>query len=199
MSIFTKLNRIITLRNGIRSRLNTLGVVTTSAKLETCKIALDNMSDNTKKTTPSNPIKGTFYSGTTQKIYARTGEGYCSSNTLMEVPVTNLISSNIKSGVAVGGVVGTYDGLYINGGTATVFLYDHRTSNYGIVYDIEGALFSGSIDNSGKTVTVNFRGNMIYVGTGSMQLSSYSGCSLVYEGGGAIFKATSNTVKINTK
>lgn len=108
MSIFTKINRIITLRNGIRSRLNILGVVTTSAKFETCKTALDNISDNTKKTTPSNPVKGTFYSGTSQKVYGKVGEGYCSSGTLVEVPVTNLIAPFIKKGINIGGVVGSY-------------------------------------------------------------------------------------------
>lgn len=141
MSIFTKLNRIITLRNGIRSRLNTLGVVTTSAKLETCKTALDNISDNTKKTTPSNPIKGTFYSGTSQKIYARTGEGYCSSSTLVEVPVGNLVSYYIKEGINVGGVVGTYKGTAIKGsitGNSSRFLTIYH--GLGVVPDMFHAI-----------------------------------------------------------
>ncbi|WP_312071063.1 hypothetical protein [Anaerotignum propionicum] len=118
MSIFTKLNRIITLRNGILSRLNTLGVVNNSAKLETCKTALDNMSDNTKKTTTSNPIKGSFYSGTSQKIYGKVGEGYCSSSSLVEVPVANLVSYYIRDGINVGGVVGTFKGTATKGSIA---------------------------------------------------------------------------------
>lgn len=107
MSIFSKINRIISLRNGIRNRLAALGLVSSSAKLEDCKTALERMTDNTKKTTTSNPIKGTFYSGATQKVFGKVGGGYCSASSLVEILVVNLKSENIKSGVSVGGVVGT--------------------------------------------------------------------------------------------
>ena len=110
MSIASKLSNLVAIRNGIRSRLITFGLVTSTVKLIDCKTALESMTDNTKKTTVASPIKGEFFSGVSQKIFGSVGEGYCSSNSVVEVPVTNLISSNIKSGVNVGGVVGSFVG-----------------------------------------------------------------------------------------
>lgn len=107
MSIFSKINRIVALRNGIRNRLINFGLVNSSAKLVNCKTALESMSDNTKKTTISNPIKGTFYSGSTAKVFGKVGEGYCSANSLIEIPVAHLSPENIKSGVNIGGIIGT--------------------------------------------------------------------------------------------
>lgn len=108
MSIATSLSRIVTLRNAIREKLAAMGLVSTSARLEDCKTAIAGITDNTKKTTTSNAVSGTYYSGTTGKIYGRPGAGYCAAGTVVSVPVTNLAAENIKKGVSVGGVVGTY-------------------------------------------------------------------------------------------
>ncbi|WP_313524790.1 hypothetical protein [Anaerotignum sp.] len=84
----------------------TFGLANASTKLEGCKTALEGMTDNTKRTTTSNSIRGTFLSGATEQIFGKTGEGYCSTNSLIRIPVANLKPENIKSGVNVGGVVG---------------------------------------------------------------------------------------------
>lgn len=108
MSIATSLSRIVTLRNTIREKLAAMGLVSAGAKLEDCKTAIVGITDNTKKTTTSNAVSGTYYSGTTGKIYGRPGAGYCAAGTVVSIPVTNLAAENIKKGVNVGGVVGTY-------------------------------------------------------------------------------------------
>jgi len=136
------------------------------------------MTDNTKKTTVTSPIKGAFFSGVSQKIFGRVGEGYCSANSIVEVPVTNLIVSNIKSGVNVGGVVGTYNSEY--SGTLSFSIYNASSSNHALIYDKTGLIFSGA-NNAGSRVTgtVSFVGNMIFIysvnikygyGTGAVSL-----------------------------
>lgn len=186
MSILTKINRIITLRNGIRSRLNTLGVVTTSAKLETCKTALDNISDNTRNTTPSNPIKGSFYSGTTNKIFAKVGEGYCSSNTLIEVSIKNLMPENIKSGINIGGVAGTFKPEH--SGILKFNIYNASSVSSVNIYDKRGLIYTGP-SGCNAVDEVAFSGNMIIVnsvnirrgsGTGVVSLGSSDRYSMLF-------------------
>lgn len=142
MSIATSLSRIVTLRNTIREKLAAMGLVSAGAKLEDCKTAIVGITDNTKKTTTSNAVSGTYYSGTTGKIYGRPGAGYCAAGTVVSIPVTNLAAENIKQGVNIGGVVGTVaeefngyatfncrsNSTYLYLYDATGVLYDSRTS-----------------------------------------------------------------------
>lgn len=198
MSIFQKVNRIMSLRSGIRNRLVQFGVVQGGAKLADCKDALDEMTDNTKKTTTSTAMTGTFSSGTTGRIFANPHEGYCSNDSLVSVPVVNLAAGNIKQGVNVGGVVGLYEGNYITGGTLTVVLRCMDTSNYARVHDMFVPLFDGNIGQNGVEKILQFNGPVIFCGVYA-KLESYSGCVPVTDSSnlnGILFRATSKNVKI---
>ncbi|WP_313525503.1 hypothetical protein [Anaerotignum sp.] len=162
MSIFSKINRIVALRNGIRNRLVTFGLANASTKLEGCKTALEGMTDNTKKTTTSSPIMGTFSSGATEQIFGKTGEGYCSANSLIRIPVANLKPENIKNGVNIGGVVGNV--LPLNKGVLTYDVYNAASNYAPTIVDgcgnriTDGTGGSGSIRGTG-----NYVGNAIFV------------------------------------
>ncbi len=71
--------------------------------------ATGTMVDNSGKTSTSSYVAGTFRSGTTGYVFASPTAGYCSANTYIRVPVTNLSAGNIKKGVNIGGVAGTYN------------------------------------------------------------------------------------------
>lgn len=73
--------------------------------------ATGTMTDNSAKTSTSSYVTGTFKSGTTGYVFATPTAGYCSASTYIRVPVANLSAVNIKKGVSIGGVVGTYDPL----------------------------------------------------------------------------------------
>lgn len=68
---------------------------------------MPDFSTNNATTTAKN---STFSSGVTGAVYAKpTEEGYYTSDTQIKVPITNLKPANIKKGVNIGGVTGTYD------------------------------------------------------------------------------------------
>lgn len=90
----------------------------TAANILKSKIAYVNgskvtgtMTDNSAKTSTSSYVTGTFKSGTTGYVFATPTAGYCSASTYIRVPVANLAAGNIKKGVSIGGVAGTYDPL----------------------------------------------------------------------------------------
>ncbi len=67
------------------------------------------MTDNSGKTSTSSYVAGTFKSGTTGYVFAAPSvTGYYTTSTFIRVPVSNLSAANIKSGVSVGGVAGTF-------------------------------------------------------------------------------------------
>lgn len=139
MSIFSKINRIVTLRNGIRNRLVTFGIVNSSAKLEDCKTALEGIVDNTKKTSSYSYIQGAFHSGKVGSIFGKVGEGYCSANSVVSIPVPNLYPENIKKGVIIGGVVGTCKPFPV--GSQYIEQID-PTMQYGFVYRHDNGTFT---------------------------------------------------------
>lgn len=195
MSIFSKINRIVALRNGIRNRLVTFGLANASTKLEGCKTALEGMTDNTKKTTTSNPIRGTFSSGATQKIFGRTGEGYCNSSSLIEISVTNLVAPNIKNGVNVGGVIGSYEGVYPNSGVLTI----NKQMSYKItVKDKTGQIYASinGQEDYFKTFTVNFSGPAIYIECNYDGIIVNSGAVGINTRGSCFILATNNSPSI---
>lgn len=69
------------------------------------------MKDNSGKL-----ITGSFKSGGTKYIRGSIPEdGYYNKSSILQVPVTNLTASNIRNGINVGGVVGTYSGDLFSG------------------------------------------------------------------------------------
>lgn len=63
-------------------------------------------------TSTSNYTSGTFKSGTTGYIFVVPGgTGYYSNATYLRIPATNLAAANIKKGVKILGITGTWDGF----------------------------------------------------------------------------------------
>lgn len=61
-------------------------------------------------------VDGTFDSGTTGYITGKISQdGHYSAGSKLKIPVANLSAGNIKSGVNIGGIVGTYAGSTFNG------------------------------------------------------------------------------------
>lgn len=110
--LILKLNVIKSNRDAIRTKLNAMGIGLNTDNLSTCATNINNIPNNVSKTTTVGAVSGTFSSGTTGTIYAKSGVGYNGPNTLLHVPVTNFASTNIKSGVAIGGLTGSYIGEY---------------------------------------------------------------------------------------
>lgn len=153
MSIATSLSRIVTLRNAIRDKLVAMGLVNAAAKLADCKTAIVGITDNTKKTTTTNAVSGTYYSGTTGKIYGRPGAGYCAAGTVVSIPVTNLAAENIKKGVNVGGVVGTVAEEFNEYATFKC----SSQATYLKIYDATGVLYDSQV--SGNNDVLSFTGS----------------------------------------
>ena len=105
MSLVSQINRIKDARNSIRTKLNNLGIGTANDNLETCKNNIDNITNNINKT-----ITGSFNNGAAGYVTCKNIAGYANNSTIVKTPITNLKAANIKSGVNVGGVVGSYSG-----------------------------------------------------------------------------------------
>lgn len=69
------------------------------------------MPSQTAHNSTSNYVAGTFKSGATGYVFATPGSaGYYNTSTYIRVPVANLSAGNIKKGVTVGGIKGTFEG-----------------------------------------------------------------------------------------
>jgi len=115
------------------------------------------MTDNSSKTSTSSYITGTFKSGTTGYVFATGTAGYYSANTYIRVPVTNLKAANIKSGVTIGGVAGTYTVAETPATSSlTVSITNYSDSGYsdGMCAIIETLTGSQTITSFPSTVTV---------------------------------------------
>lgn len=60
MSIADGLNRVLDIRNGIRSKMVALGLSENSDNFEQVKTSVENIIDNTKKQVPLQPFKELF-------------------------------------------------------------------------------------------------------------------------------------------
>lgn len=60
MSIADGLNRVLDIRNGIRSKMVALGLSENSDNFEQVKTSVENIVDNTKKQIPLQPFKELF-------------------------------------------------------------------------------------------------------------------------------------------
>lgn len=114
MSITSKLDNLIITRNAIKDKLRAFGLITSSAKLEDCKNAIVKMNDNTKRTTTSQAVRYSYYSGSGGTIYGTGIEGYNSAKTMVSISVTNLSPGNIRKGINIGGVIGTCEPMPSN-------------------------------------------------------------------------------------
>lgn len=122
MSIRSEISRIRNLRDAIRTKLLTWGLVGETANLEACKTAIEDIADHTNAT-----VNGDFSSGETGFITGQiTEKGYYNEASKLKIPVSNFSEENIKKGVAIGGKVGTYAGeayvktISLNGNTVTI-------------------------------------------------------------------------------
>lgn len=107
MSIADGLNRVLDIRNGIRSKMVALGLSENSDNFEQVKTSVENIIDNTKKTSTATAIQGTFSSGQVGAIFAKGLKGYSSEASMVKIPVANLAPENIKEGVNIAGNIGT--------------------------------------------------------------------------------------------
>lgn len=130
------------------------------------------MKDNSGKL-----ITGSFKSGGTKYIRGSIPEdGYYNKSSILQVPVTNLTSSNIRNGINVGGVVGTYSGDLFSGEVVvkienirdtftTITGYSDLGNKIGVQY-----LVSYKTDHSGwlvrkRSVRCSTKGTITEVGT----------------------------------
>ena len=119
MSIADGLNRVLDIRNGIRSKMVALGLSENSDNFEQVKTSVENIVDNTKKTSTATAIQGTFSSGQVGAIFAKGLKGYSSEASMVKIPVANLAPENIKKGVKIAGINGKvreYKKLSVTGG-----------------------------------------------------------------------------------
>ena len=103
MSIAAEISRIQGLRNAMRTKLVSLGLVQTGAPLETCVAAVEGVEDRGAVSGTISSKDGAY---TVPKGY-HNGKGAVS---IAGQEQAKLLPGNIKAGVTVLGVVGTYSG-----------------------------------------------------------------------------------------
>ncbi len=180
--------------------------------------ATGTMVDNSGKTSTSSYVAGTFRSGTTGYVFASPTAGYCSANTYIRVPVTNLSAANIKKGVSIGGITGTYDSsnttytLTINYNNASQSNFNTLviTDKTGTIKSLSGDFatnFPLTVTITGDTVSIryyvrdtfgSYPNNRLYITSGAILLSDdsygmgsggYAGIEHVY-----FYKLTGNAI-----
>lgn len=89
-------------------------------------------------------VNGTFDSGTAGYITGRISQaGHYSTTSKLKIPVTNLAAANIKKGVNIGGIVGTYEtpappGTGFNGTITVSISYFNGSGNSYSIYNAKG-------------------------------------------------------------
>lgn len=103
MSIASEITRLTNLRNTIRSKLVSLGLVSSSADLDTCADAISGITNrgNVSHTISSRDAVYTIPDG----YHAGAG-----SVTISNTERQKIIASNIRSGVTILGIAGSYEG-----------------------------------------------------------------------------------------
>lgn len=103
MSIASEITRLMNLRNTIRSKLVSLGLVSSSADLDTCTDAISGITNrgNVSHTISSRDAVYTIPDG----YHAGSG-----SVTISNTERQKIIASNIRSGVTILGIAGSYEG-----------------------------------------------------------------------------------------
>lgn len=113
MSIATEVSRLQNLRNALRSKLITLGLVESQADLEDCVTAVEAVEDRGAVTGTIATKEGSY---TVPKGY-HNGEGKVSISSAEQ---QKILPGNIKQGITLLGVEGTYSGEGVNLQTKTV-------------------------------------------------------------------------------
>ena len=113
MSIQTEITRLQGLRNALRTKLVSFGLVQSSADLEDCVTAVDAVENRGAADGTISTVDGDY---TIQAGY-HNGSGKVS---IAAAEKLKLIASNIKSGVTILGVVGSYIGESIKAQTKSV-------------------------------------------------------------------------------
>lgn len=113
MSIQTEITRLQGLRNTLRTKLVALGLVQSSADLEDCVTAVDAVENRGAADGTISTVDGDY---TIQAGY-HNGNGKVS---IAAAEKLKLIAANIKSGVTILGVVGSYIGEAIKAQTKSV-------------------------------------------------------------------------------
>lgn len=169
MSIAEQLNRLKGIRDTISTKLKSIGVLSTSIsnpKYEDCKNAINSIIDNTNKKSTTNYIDGIFYHGHSGAIFSKGLKGYSDENTVVRVPVTNLIPSNIKKGVNVGGVIGTLEEVpqkVFMGVLQYKSLKNNSSSATGKIYDATGETKYRMQQSEDNFISINIVGNIVLV------------------------------------
>lgn len=93
--------------------------VLSGSKFSTASLsnASGTMTNYSGYTSTSNYVSSTFRSGTTGYVFASPGgTGYYTTGSYLRIPATNLAAGNIKKGVTILGITGTYEGWYAGTG-----------------------------------------------------------------------------------
>ena len=121
-------------------------------------------------TSTGNYVSSTFRSATSGYVYASPGAtGYYSTGSYLRIPASNLTAANIKKGVSIMGIIGSFEG-YVS---SPLYLYNsgvwsnlQTTGVYtdGIAKIISGTLCLGypSFWTSSKYITLTARLNQIF-------------------------------------
>lgn len=113
------------------------------------------MTNYSGKTSTSNYVSSNFRSGTTNYIFASPGAtGYFTSGTYLRIPATNLAAGNIKKGVQIMGITGTFEGYSASNNQ----LYNR------------GAFGSGYNINSFKAYMTGDEGSILTAETGQIKV-----------------------------
>lgn len=84
------------------------------------------MGDYSGKTSTSNYVSSTFRSATSGYVFASPGStGYYTTGSYLRIPASNLSAANIKKGVSIMGITGTFEGA----ATSPTYLFNN--GNYG--------------------------------------------------------------------
>ena len=85
------------------------------------------MADYSGKTGTGNYVNGTFRAGATGCVFASPGStGYYTTGSYLRIPAGNLAAANIKKGVSILGIMGTFEGWVEN----SLVLYNNGSWNY---------------------------------------------------------------------
>ena len=126
-------------------------------------------------TSTSNYVSSTFRSGTTGYVFASPGgTGYYTTGSYLRIPATNLSAANIKKGVTILGITGTWEGY----ATSPLYLFNNGTyggGQNGITKTAAtvSAPFNYSIGTS-ISCTGIYKGNIYFRFNNTQNLSNYN-------------------------
>lgn len=165
MSIATEISRIQGLRDALRTKLVSLGLAQSSDKLEDCVDAVENISDNGAVSGNISTVSQRY----TVPAGYHNGQGGVQ---IASAEQAKIIQSNIKSGVTILGVTGSYAGEGVDLQEKSVTpTKSQQTVTADSGYDGLSAVIVGAIppnyaDISGVTaVAADVLANKIFVGT----------------------------------